>query len=99
MRLYYERELVEITCRAELGIAGTHEAIVSYVRDRQKETDDGELKSARLASALQLSSLESALGLSPTAFAQAAPEEPDQLLQWLNDFPESEHGPVWLEAV
>ena len=99
VRLYYERELVEQTCRTELGIAGTHEAIVSYVRDLQNETDAGELqKSARLASALQLSSLESALGLSPTAFEQAAPEQLDQLLHWLNDFPESEHGPVWLEA-
>ena len=98
VRLYYERELVEMTCRAELGIAGTHEAVVSYVRDRQKGTDDGGLKSARLASALQLSALASALGLSPTALEKAAPEQLDQLLQWLNDFPETEHGPVWLEA-
>ncbi len=98
VRLYYERELVEQTCRKELGIAGTYEAIVSYVRDRQKGADAGGLKSARLASALQLSSLASALGLSSTALEQVAPEQLDQLLQWLSDFPESEHGPVWLEA-
>ena len=80
VRLYYERELVEQACRAELGIAGTYEAIVSYVRDRQKGADAGGLKSARLASALQLSSLASTLGLSSTALEQVAPEQLDQRL-------------------
>ncbi len=98
VRLYYERELVEQTCRAELSIAGTFDAIVSYVRDRQKGSNAGGLKTARLASALQLSMLAPALGLTPAALEQVASEQLDQLLQWLNDFPESEHGPVWLEA-
>lgn len=98
VRLYYERELVEQTCREECGIEGTYEAIVSYVRESRKGADSDGDKRARLASAWQLSLLATALELSLTAFEQVAPAELDQLLQWLNDFPESEHGPVWLEA-
>ncbi|MDJ0622786.1 MAG: DUF2309 domain-containing protein, partial [Desulfocapsaceae bacterium] len=98
VRLYYERELVEQTCRAELGIAGTHEAIVSYVRENQKGVVADPLKAARLASAYQLFLLAPALGLSTTTLEQAEPGKLDQLAQWLNDFPESEHGPVWLNA-
>ena len=98
VRLFYERELVEQTCRAELGIEGKLDAIVSHVRDRRKGDDSGGLATARLASAWRLSVLATALGLSPTALEQAAPAQLDLLLHWLNDFPESEHGPVWLEA-
>ncbi len=98
VRLYYARELVEQTCRVELGIAGTHEAIVSYVRENQKRADHDEPKTARLTSAWQLWLLAPALGLSVTALQQAETAQLDQLLQWLNDFPESEHGPVWLVA-
>ncbi len=98
VRLYYECELVEQACRVELGIEGTYDAIVSYVGEKGKGTDAANLKKARLASAWQLSMLAPALGLSPNALEQVAPEQIDQLLQWLNDFPESEHGPVWLEA-
>ncbi len=99
VRLYYERELVEQTCKAELGIAGTHEAIVSYVRENQKGNEADGLKSARLASAWQLTMLAPAVGLTtPAALEKVAPEQLEELLQWLNDFPESEHGPVWLEA-
>lgn len=98
VRLYYERELVAQTCRAELGIAGTYETIVSYVRDRQKGTVADTLRTVRLAAAWQLLMLAPAVGLTPAALEEVAPEQLDQLLQWLNDFPESEHGPVWLEA-
>ncbi len=98
VRLYYERELVEQTCRAELGISGTYEAIVSYVRENRKGDNSDGLKSARLASAWQLALLAPALGVSLKTLKQAKTEQLDQLLQWLNDFPESEHGPVWLEA-
>jgi len=108
VRLFYGRELVEQICRAELGIEGKFDAIVSYVRDRRKGADTGNLEggglesgleTARLASAWRLSVLATALELSPTALEQAEPAQLDGLLQWLNDFPESEHGPVWLEAL
>ncbi len=99
VRLFYGRELVKQTCRAELGIDGNLDAIVSHVRDRRKGADSGGLETARLASAWRLSVLATALGFSPTALEQAAPAQLDELLDWLNDFPESEHGPVWLEAL
>ncbi len=97
VRLYYERELVEQTCQAECGIEGTYKDIVAYVHDNRKETDP-DCKCARLESAWQLSTLAEALELPLSALEQVAPEQLDTLLQWLNDFPESEHGPVWLEA-
>ena len=107
VRMFYGRELVEQTCRAELGIEGKLDAIVSYVRDRRKGADPGGLpgvlndglETTRLASAWRLTVLATALGLSPTALEQAAPEQLDGLLHWLDDLPESEHGPVWLEAL
>ena len=96
VRLFYGRELVEQTCRAELGIEGKLDAIVSHVRDRRKGADSGGLETARLASAWRLSMLATALGLSPAALEQAAPAQLDLLVHWLNDFPESEHGPCGL---
>jgi uncharacterized protein YbcC (UPF0753/DUF2309 family) len=99
VRLFYGRELVEQTCRAELGIEGKLDAIVSHVRDSRKGAGSVGLETARLASAWRLSVLAAALGLSPTALEQAAPAKLDLLLDWLNYFPESEHGPVWLEAL
>jgi uncharacterized protein YbcC (UPF0753/DUF2309 family) len=109
VRMFYGRELVEQTCGTELGIEGNYDAIVSYVRESRKEADIGSLdggsleggglEKARLASAWRLTVLATALGLSPTALEQAAPEQLDGLLHWLDDVPESEHGPVWLEAL
>jgi len=99
VRLYYVRELVELTCREELGIEGKLDAIVAHVRGTRKEAGAAELEKARLVSAWQLSALADALGLSPTALEQAEPAQLDGLLHWLNDFPESEHGTVWLEAL
>jgi uncharacterized protein YbcC (UPF0753/DUF2309 family) len=98
VRLYYERELVDQTCRVELGIPGTFDAIVSYARDNRKAGVSDEDKVARLSSAWQLSNLGKALGLSQSALEQAETAQLDKLMQWLKDFPESEHGPVWLEA-
>jgi uncharacterized protein YbcC (UPF0753/DUF2309 family) len=104
VRLFYGRELVEQTCRTELGIEGKLDSIFSHVRDRRKEAvtgslEGGGLEKARLASAWQLSALADALSLSLTDLEQAEPAQLDGLLNWLNDFPESEHGPVWLEAL
>jgi uncharacterized protein YbcC (UPF0753/DUF2309 family) len=99
VRLYYVLELVGKTCREELGIEGKYDDIVSYVRGTRKEAGAAELEKARLVSAWQLSVLADALEISTSALDQAAPGQLDGLLNWLNDFPESEHGPVWLEAL
>jgi len=98
VRLYYERELVEQTCRIELGIPGTYESVVSYVRESLKDGEFDGSRLARLSSAWELSLLANTLGLSLSTLKQVETAKLDQLLQWLKDFPESGHGPVWLEA-
>ena len=98
VRFFYERELVEKSCRAELGIAGTYESIVSYVKENQGGADPDADTISRLVAAWQLSLLAPAIRLSIPALQKADPEVLDTLLQWLHDFPESEHGPIWLEA-
>ena len=55
-------------------------------------------QAARLASAWRLHTLARVLGIDPASLLQTAPEELRTALGWLDGFPESEHGPVWLKA-
>jgi uncharacterized protein YbcC (UPF0753/DUF2309 family) len=55
-------------------------------------------QTARLASAWRLLTLARALGIDPALLIQTAPEELRTVLGWLDAFPETEHGPVWLRA-
>jgi uncharacterized protein YbcC (UPF0753/DUF2309 family) len=52
----------------------------------------------RLAAAWRLHTLARALGIDPASSLQTPTEELRTLLDWLDGFPESEHGPVWLTA-
>lgn len=93
VRLFYERELVDKTCRSELGIEGDYPSIVSHMKSsQQKQADAQEIR--RLASAWRLTMLAGALQLPAKEIAGAG----NRLLQWLDDFPEDKHGPVWLKA-
>jgi uncharacterized protein YbcC (UPF0753/DUF2309 family) len=53
---------------------------------------------ARHASAKRLRTLALALDLEPAALLDSSPEDLKQLVEWMNAFPESDHGPVWLKA-
>jgi uncharacterized protein YbcC (UPF0753/DUF2309 family) len=53
---------------------------------------------ARLAASWRLLTLARALGIDPASLMETAPEELRQPLDWLDGFPEPEHGPVWLNA-
>ena len=53
---------------------------------------------ARRGAAKRLLGLTRALGIDPTALAESAPEDLKTILDWMDSFPESDHGPVWLEA-
>lgn len=97
VRLFYERELVDQTCRAELGIEGKLNVIVSHVRSKQALTSNS-VELARLAAAWRLTKLANALQVSQKNLEAATDDQLQQLLNWLDDFPESEHGPVWLDA-
>ncbi|MGR3177388.1 MAG: DUF2309 domain-containing protein [Candidatus Anammoxibacter sp.] len=146
VRLWYERELVQKTCRKQLGIDGNIGAIstdmqrrphlyfmkmertndklpASYVeevdrlyygsisgrntkQDKWKalaERYEAELalrhtQSTQKGAALRLINLANALGISPSLMTEADPEELRVLLEWLDAFPESNHGAVWLKA-
>jgi uncharacterized protein YbcC (UPF0753/DUF2309 family) len=47
---------------------------------------------------LRLVTLANALKMNPTALMEAAPESLQTLVEWIDAFPESDHGPIWLTA-
>ena len=53
---------------------------------------------APLTAAWRLIGLADALEIAPTVLMETAPEELRTLVDWLDAFPESDHGPVWLKA-
>jgi len=97
VRLFYERELVDQTCRAELGIEGNFQAVLSHLQAKQAIKPNS-LEIGRLASAWRLTMLAGALRFSQQEFLSAEELLLNQLLEWMDDFPESEHGTVWLNA-
>lgn len=102
VRLWYERELVQQACREVLGIDGNLEAIAAEMQRTGKRSPaiSGKPVAAGLAvaAAWRLIALARALDLDPALLTQTAPENLRVVLEWLDDFPESAHGPVWLEA-
>jgi len=53
---------------------------------------------ARRDMAKRLLALGGSLGIDPAALADTDPDDLKQLVQWMESFPESDHGPVWLKA-
>ncbi|MFZ5875868.1 MAG: DUF2309 domain-containing protein [Nitrospirota bacterium] len=100
VRLWYERALVQQTCREALGIDGTVSAIAAAASARvdaerpRAEQDSVTGKSA----ALRLLALAAPLALDPPTLIAAPPEDLKALLDWIDGFPAFEHGPVWLNA-
>lgn len=100
VRVWYERELVQKACRDALGIDGTFDAISSHVQRLRDTAEVGSPRdrTTRLSGAWRLLALANALEIAPTVLKEAAPEELRVLVEWIDAFPESEHGPVWLNA-
>lgn len=97
VRLFYERELVDQTCQAELGIEGNFNVIVSHIRNEQNVAPTA-AENLRLAAAWRLTSLADMLKIPQDDLKTTSAEQLQLLLEWLDNFPESEHGPVWLDA-
>lgn len=55
-------------------------------------------RAARRAAAARLLSLADSLEIAPSLLMDATPESLKALLDWLDAFPETDHGPVWLKA-
>lgn len=96
VRLFYERELVEQTCRNELGIEGKYGSIASHIQNQQSASDTTE--NANLAGAWQLCTLARCLNIPLKNLESAAEDQLHQLLSWLHEFPEANHGAAWIKA-
>ena len=99
VRLFYERELTKQACRSELGIEGTFRGIAAHVQDQRKAAEADSNKTVRLAGAWRLISLAESLQLPASEITEAESGSLQVLLDWLDAFPETEHGPVWLKAL
>ena len=55
-------------------------------------------RALRLAAARRLVTLAQALDIVPTVLLDGAPNDLATLVTWMDAFPESDHGPVWLRA-
>jgi uncharacterized protein len=55
-------------------------------------------RSLRLAAARRLVTLAQALEIVPTVLLDGAPNDLATLVTWMDAFPDSDHGPVWLRA-
>ena len=99
VRVWYERELVKQACQSELGIEGTYPGIAAWIQ-REKHAADGEHRAhaTSLSAAVRLHDLAIFLQIEPARLKDAPNESLQTLLEWIDAWPESEHGPVWLKA-
>lgn len=101
VRLWYERELVQKTCQEQLGIEGTLSAIAGQIStdwSRRGNPDERSTLAPPRTAAWRLVALARGLEIAPALLIETPPEELKILLEWLDAFPESVHGPVWLKA-
>lgn len=103
VRVWYERELVQKACRESLGIDGNIDAISTEMQRRENSSPKyfgqaQEHTPAALVGAWRLSALAQALGHDLGILAQSEPGSLLTLLEWIDGFPEADHGPIWLKA-
>jgi uncharacterized protein YbcC (UPF0753/DUF2309 family) len=143
VRLFYERELVERSCRERLGMAGHYDEIREYMdghphgywvrrewvagrlpkpaakladrlshskrcpdllawdelgRDQYQFRIDQDVRHSLQRSAQYLVRLARTFSIDPATIESTAPSDIRTLLNWLEGFPASQHGPRWLEA-
>ena len=110
VRLWYERELVQKVCKEELGVDGNREAIAGViarsldasadarVRDQLLHGEGSRIKTSAARAAWRLHDLASALHIDAAELRAASPQMLKRVMDWLDAFPESAHGPIWLQA-
>lgn len=97
VRLWHERELVQQVCRGKLGIDGNIQAIRGVTASNASPKANRTGPHIR-SSSWRLVALANALEIAPSVLMDTAPETLETLVEWLDSFPESDHGPVWLKA-
>lgn len=103
VRLWYERELVHQVCREELAIDANLGAIDAEIQKSgnpslEKSTTGKANRSSDRIAAWRLVLLARALELEPTLLTETRDNTLRTLLDWMDEFPQSTHGPVWLQA-
>jgi hypothetical protein len=103
VRVWYERELVRQACREKLGIDGNLGAIARSMGTPEKAGALREpllcrTESQSLSSAWRLLALAKALEIDPAVLMETPPDALRVLIDWIDAFPEADHGPVWLKA-
>ena len=103
VRVWYERELVQKNCRELLGIDGNIAAISTEMqrRDDLSKRSPNQAQAHRpaaLVAAWRLYALAQALGHDPGILTQSEHGNLLTVLEWIDGFPEADHGPIWLKA-
>ena len=96
VRLFYEWEIVKKTCQYEIKGEGNFKTIA--LLEQKKLRDIRPLGDKRLVAAWQLVSLADSLEIPQNEIEEATPQKLKILLFWINELPETEHGPIWLDA-
>ncbi len=107
VRLFYESEMVEGLCQREWGIKGTLPALLAYWNEQREREQALNLPSSHATDSnndavchqvWRLFHLAQFLELTPIELYDLSYTDMSTLLEWLDLFPQSAHGPVWLEA-
>ena len=96
VRLFYECEMVEKTCQQEIKKEGNFETISFFEEEKIREIPS--MEDERLAAAWQVISLAEHLKIPQNEIQELTQQKLQKLLLWVNELPESEHGPIWLDA-
>ena len=98
VRLWYEREQVLEAGRKKLGGDGSISALKSTMHKRAMSARGNETDDRSVIDAWRLTAVARALDLEPALLTETQPSNLHVLVDWLDAFPEAEHGPVWLKS-
>ena len=101
VRLWYERELVQSAAMRALGVDGSIHVLKSEIAKRSNVAPSSSTRAqsrTQLQDAWRLTAVARALDLEPGLLTQTQPSNLTLLLKWIDDFPETEHGAIWLKA-
>ena len=100
VRLFYERELVELSARQKWGVDGNLTSVIKYLKDNGKGQDarTSVYKASISHDAWRLFHLLQLLDVDAQALSALSSDHANKMLHWLNDFDAERQLPVWLEA-
>jgi hypothetical protein len=91
-------EQVDRLCYTDAGAGRASGGWTALAVRYQEEFGSRLTGAARREAARRLRALAQALDIDPATLDAAAPADLAAVVRWMDAFPESEHGPVWLQA-